>query len=123
MYPNISVTNWGDIRADFGWPYVSDIDFRLIQDMVNKAYEEYGRRTTINVVDENLYPRAFGKNKDNIVGDTRILLELIRTNTPSKNSAKRKKKLDSSLIAHTPGAVFKCFNIAIGFGRQSKESF
>ncbi|RGB22513.1 hypothetical protein C1646_54219 [Rhizophagus diaphanus] len=81
-YPNISVTNWKVIRADFRLSYESDINFQLVQDTTNKAveaYEEYGKRTAINVVDKALYPRAFGEDKDNIVGDTRILLELIRS--------------------------------------------
>ncbi|PKY50120.1 hypothetical protein RhiirA4_466422 [Rhizophagus irregularis] len=49
-----------------------------IQLLTDQAYEEYGKRTAINVVDKVLYPKTFEKDKDNIIGDTRILLELIR---------------------------------------------
>ncbi|CAB4382726.1 unnamed protein product [Rhizophagus irregularis] len=77
------MTNWKVIWANFRLSYKSDINFQLVQDTTNKTvevtYEEYGKKTAINVVDKALYPRAFEEDKDNIVRDTKILLELIRS--------------------------------------------
>ncbi|CAB5371851.1 unnamed protein product [Rhizophagus irregularis] len=140
------MTNWKVIWANFRLSYKSDINFQLVQDTTNKTvevtYEEYGKKTAINVVDKALYPRAFEEDKDNIVRDTKILLELIRSylwslllelkwdcpisqpdywifhlapilNVYTDDNAKRKKMINPSLIACTPDAIFKCFNILV----------
>jgi len=47
--------------------------------LCSQIYEENGRRAAIDLIDSALYLRAFGEDADNLKGDMRILLELIRS--------------------------------------------